>query len=202
MLADENIVLSLPRALGKAFYKTPRTTPIAVHITPGTATRVVEEAFGKTYVRKNAGNCVAVRIGFAGMSVDALVENCLAMWERCVVREKLVKDGVRGVRSGMIKSGSSVALPVYMAGELYSAEDVLETGLEDVEMGKKVKSKAERKLIKQKKSGADEEEGEEEGTEKGVAKRGREDGDVEMAFEEKRARKLARQEMKKTSVKA
>lgn len=203
VLADENVIPSLPRALGKAFYKTPRTTPIAVRITPGTVARVVDEAFGKSYVRKNAGNCVAVRIGFAGMSIEALVENCVAMWDRCVVHEKLVKDGVRGVRSGMIKSGSSVALPVYMAGELYSAEDVLESGMDGgAETAKKVKSKAERKLMKQKKSTADSEEEEEDGEGKGVAKRGRDEDDVETAFEEKRARKLARQEKKKASVKA
>jgi len=196
VLADEKVVPSLPQALGKAFYKTPRTTPIAIRIKPNTVSRVVDEAFGKSYVRRNAGNCVAIRIGFAGMSVLELVENCIAMWDRCVVQRKLVKDGVSGVRSGMVKSGSSVALPVYMTEELYStAEDVLESGM-PVET-KKVKSKAERKLMKQKKTAA--EEGDEEEGGKGAGKRGREDDDVETAFEEKRARKLARQEKKKSS---
>jgi hypothetical protein len=202
ILADESVIPSLPRALGKAFYKTPRTTPISIRITPQTVSKVVDEAFGKSYVRKNAGNCVAIRIGFAGMSVSDLIENCVGMWERCVVQEKLVKGGVQGVRSGMIKTGFSVALPVYMTEELYSTpDDVLESGM-SVET-KKVKSKAERKLIKQKKAAA--EEGEE-GEGKGVGKRGRDDDDddvdVETAFEEKRAWKLARQEKKKSSVKA
>ena len=192
VLADENIVPSLPRALGKAFYKTPRTTPVPVRISPATVGKVVEEAFAKAYVRKNTGNCVAIRIGYAGMPVSQLVANCQAMWTRCVVQEKLVKDGVDGVRSGMIKSGSSVALPVYMAEQLYSAGDVLEEGVP--QETKKIKSKAERKLMKHKKDvvGEDEDEGE-----TILGKRGRED-DVETAFEEKRARKLARQEKKNT----
>jgi ribosomal protein L1 len=181
VLADETIVVSLPKALGKAFYKTPRTTPIAVRITPGTITKVVEEAFGKTYARKNSGNCITIRIGFAAMEVEQLVENCVALWERCVEQKKLVKTGIHGVRSGFIKSGSSVALPVWMAGELYSAEDILEE--EPTE--KKVKSKAERKLMKP----VAERESDE--VERTGTKRGRED-DVEKSFEEKRARKLAK----------
>ena len=192
VLADETIVVSLPKALGKAFYKTPRTTPIAVRMTPGTITKVVEEAFGKTYARKNSGNCITIRIGFAAMEVEQLVENCIALWERCVEQKKLVKTGIDGVRSGFIKSGSSVALPVWMAGELYSAEDILE---KEEPAEKKVKSKADRKLIKP----VVEKESDE--TENAGMKRGRED-DVEKSFEEKRARKLAKAGKVKKSVKA
>ena len=199
VLADENIVPSLPRALGKAFYNAPRTTPVPIRITPATVARVLDEAFGKSYVRKNTGNCVAIRIGFAGMSVHDLVENCLAMWDRCVLQEKLVKDGVRGVRSGMIKTGSSVALPVFLAEELYSAEDVLEDGAQL--KTKEIKSKAERKLIKLKDVAGGKDVAGEEEEETSLLKRGRDD-DVETAFEEKRARKLARPETKSKSVKA
>lgn len=180
VLADEKIVPSLPKVLGKAFYKTPRTTPISLGFTPSSVARVVEEAFGKTYVRKSQGNCVAVRIGYVGMGVEELVENCNAMWDRCVVQQKLVKKGVNGVRSGMIKSGSSVALPVWLAEELYSAEDVLEG-----EVVKPIKSKADRKLIKPAPVKPVEKQKEK--------KRERED-DVEKSFEERRAKKLAKQE--------
>jgi hypothetical protein len=114
------------------------------------------------------------------MSVEELVENCIAMWDRCVTQQKLVKKGVHGVRSGMIKSGSSVALPVWLAEELYSDEDVLHG-----EVVKPVKSKADRKLIKPPAVKEPEQENEK--------KRGRED-DVEKSFEERRARKLAKQE--------
>lgn len=179
VLADEAIVVSLPKVLGKAFYKTPRTTPVSVKMTPATITKVVEDAFTKSYVRKNGGNCVSIRIGFAGMEVDELVENCIVMWQRCVEMKKLVKSGVDGVRGGFVKSGSSVALPVWMAEELYSGEDVLEEPVV-----KEVKSKAERKLIKPVVK---------EAKVKRSSKRERED-DVEKSFEEKRARKLLKQE--------
>jgi hypothetical protein len=129
------------------------------------------------------------------MSIEQLCENCIALWERCIDKQKLVKTGIKGVRSGFIKSSSSVALPVWMTGELYSAEDILEEG---TVQEKKVKSKAERKLINPMV--------EEEIVEQSVGiKRGRSDGDdVEKSFEEKRARKLAKKEKVKgvESVKA
>jgi hypothetical protein len=183
VLSDESVVVALPKILGKAFYKTPRTTPIAVKLTPGTITKVVDEAFNKTYVRKSPGNCVAIRIGFVGMEVSSLVDNCIATWERCVTEKKLVKDAVDGVRGCFVKSGSSVALPVWMADQLFSADDVLEGPVV-----KKVKSKADRKLIKE--APVEEVDGEEENR-----KRDRED-DVEKSFEERRARKLAKQDKK------
>ena len=181
VLADEKIVVSLPRILGKAFYRTPRATPIAVKLAPANIEKVIDDAFKKTYVRKNSGNCVAVRVGFAGMSVEELVENCVAVWNRCVSFKRLVRDGVDGVRAGYVKSGSSVALPVWYASELYANEDILENTVV-----KKVKSKVDRNLIKPAINKDVEEQ-----RHIGV-KRTRED-EVEKSFEEKRARRLAKQ---------
>src|SRR5204862_3497250 len=126
-----------------------------------------------TYARKNNGNCITIRIGFAAMEVEQLVENCIALWERCVGQKRLVKTGIDGVRGGFIKSGSSVALPVLMTGELYSAEDILE---EQEPAEKIVKSKADRKLV----NSAVEKEVDDE-VESAGTKRGRED-DVEKSF--------------------
>jgi hypothetical protein len=182
VLSDEAVVVSLPKVLGKAFYKTPRTTPVAVKMTPATISKVVEEAFTKTYVRKNAGNCVAIKIGYVGMEVDALIDNCIATWTRCVTNKKLVKDGIEGLRSCFIKSGSSVALPVWMADDLHTDGDVL-----DGPVVKKIKSKVDRKLVKEKPVEVAEPEEN--------RKRDRED-DVEKSFEERRARKLAKQDKK------
>ena len=127
------------------------------------------------------------------MEVEQLVDNCIALWERCVGQKRLVKTGIDGVRSGFIKSGSSVALPVWMTGELYTAEDILE---EHETEEKIVKSKAERKLVNPvvEKEIVDE-------VHSAGTKRGRED-DVEKSFEEKRARKLAKADKVKKSAKA
>jgi hypothetical protein len=97
--------------------------------------------------------------------------------------EKLVKTGVKGVGSVFVKSGSSVALPVWLAEELYSAEDVLEGPVV-----KEVKGKAERRLINL----AVGKESVEESAEK-LMKMTQED-DVEKSFEVRRARKLAKVE--------
>jgi len=175
-------VPSLPKTLGKTFYGTPKTIPIPVKVTTKTAREVVEQAFGKTYVRKSSGNCCAVRVGTLGMSVEELVENCVAVWERGVEARKLVKQGVKGMRSLFVKSAASVALPVWVTEELYSEEDVLLPG--DIPV-KEIKTKAERKLLKQSKS-------QQEVVEK--KKRTAED-DVETSFEERRSRKLAKKSL-------
>jgi hypothetical protein len=115
------------------------------------------------------------------MSVEDLVENCVAAWDRCVSQKKLVKNGVHAVRGAFVKSGSSVSLPVWQTEELYSEENIL-----DGPVVKEVKSKAERKLLKPADEGVKEVESE-------IGnKRSRED-DVEKSFEDRRARKLAKQ---------
>ena len=190
-------MVSLPKTLGKAFYKSAKTTPISVRITPDKVGKVVEEAFGKSYVRKNSGNCVVVRVGFVGMGVEALIENCVALWKRCVVEKKLVQGGSKGVRSGFVKSIGSIALPVWMTDSLFSENNVLTE--EEIASKKVKKSKAERKLL-----APSVEEKEVEDEIKGSGKRGRDeeeendDDDVEKSFEKKRARKLAKQETSKS----
>lgn len=191
MLADEAIVPSLPRTLGKAFFGRGKSTPVPIRITPLNVVKVVEEAFGRTYVRKNQGNCVVIRIGYAGMSVAELAENVLAVWERCVEGKRLTKEGVEGMRSAFVKSSNSVALPVWAADELFSERDVLEEAL--AEKPKKVKSKAERKLLAAAEEGEEEEKEEGEVDEKKGKKRVRADA-MERAFEYKRAKKLAKLE--------
>lgn len=199
VLAHESIVPSLPRALGKAFYAKGKSTPIPVAMTPATIEKIVVEAFGKTYVRKNQGNCVVIRVGYARMSVGDLVENCIAVWTRCVEGKRLVKDGVQGMRGAFVKSSDSVALPVWAAEELFSAKDVLEDGVEEEKKAKRVKSKAERKLLT---STADERSKEvtekEQPVDKKEKKRIRVDA-MERAFEYKRAKKL---EKTKNAIKA
>jgi len=199
VLADESIIPSLPRALGRAFYGRGKTTPIPVAITPATIVRVVEEAFEKTYVRKNQGNCVVIRVGYAGMSVDALLENCVAVWTRCVEGKRLVKDGVEGMRGAFVKSSSSVALPVWAAEKLFSAGDVLEDSVLDEKKAKKLKSKAERKLLTSAAAAADkspenvsEAEEDELAKELKVGKKRVRADAMERAFEYKRAKKMAK----------
>ena len=204
VLADESIIPSLPRALGKAFYARGKTTPIPVAMSPATIVKVVEEAFEKTYVRKNQGNCVVIRVGYAGMSVDDLLENCAAVWTRCVEGKRLVKDGVDGMRGAFVKSFASVALPVWAAEHLFSAADVLEDSVLEGTKAKKLKSKADRKLLTSAAAAAaaaaadkapenvrEEEEDEPAKEPKAGKKRMRADA-MERAFEYKRAKKMAK----------
>jgi ribosome biogenesis protein UTP30 len=159
-------------------------------MTPSNVVKVVEEAFGRTYVRKNQGNCVVIRVGYAGMSVDELAENVLAVWERCVEGKRLTNEGVDGMRTAFVKSSNSVALPVWAADELFSEKDVLEEGVVEKP---KAKSKAERKLLAAPEEGEEEEKEEGGIDEKKGKKRVRADG-MERAFEYKRAKKLAKLE--------
>jgi hypothetical protein len=125
------------------------------------------------------------------MSVDQLAANVAAVWERCVEGKRLTKEGVDGMRSAFVKSSNSVALPVWAAEELFSEQDVLEEGV--VEKPKKVKSKAERKLLATVEKDEEDEKEEGEVEEKKGKKRIRTDA-MERAFEYKRAKKLAKLE--------
>ena len=112
---------------------------------------------------------------------------------------RLVKNGVEGTRSCFVKSTGSVALPVWMTDSLYSQDDILLP--HEKEVPRVSKSKAERKLMTST-TVVVEEEDKVEG-ERGM-KRGRddddeEDEDLEKSFEEKRARKLAKQKKSQES---
>ena len=109
-LADERIVPSLPKLIGKSFFKR-RKAPIPVDITaasfPDQVRRAVEQS---AIMAPPAGSCVSVRAARAGMGAAAAAENVLAVIAGIAAR---VPKKWANVQAVYVKTGESVALPVF-----------------------------------------------------------------------------------------
>jgi ribosome biogenesis protein UTP30 len=109
-LADERILPSLPKLIGKSFFKK-RKTPIPVDITaanfPEQVKRAVEQS---TFMAPPAGSCVTVRAARCGMGAAAATENVLAVIAAAAGR---VPKKWANVQAVYVKTSESVALPVY-----------------------------------------------------------------------------------------
>ncbi|GBF94901.1 hypothetical protein Rsub_08144 [Raphidocelis subcapitata] len=109
-LADERILPSLPKLIGKSFFKR-RKAPVPVDITaasfPDAVRRAVEES---AYMTPPAGSCVSVRAARAGLGAAAAAENVLAVIAGVAARVPKKWGNVQAV---YVKTGESVALPVY-----------------------------------------------------------------------------------------
>jgi ribosome biogenesis protein UTP30 len=109
-LADERILPSLPKLIGKSFFRK-RKTPIPVDITaasfPEQVKRAVEQS---TFMAPPAGSCVTVRAARCGMGAAAAAENVLAVVAAAAAR---VPKKWANVQAVYVKTSESVALPVY-----------------------------------------------------------------------------------------
>jgi ribosome biogenesis protein UTP30 len=109
-LADERVLPSLPKLLGKAFFRR-RKAPIPVDLTapnfPDQVRRAVEES---TFMAPPAGSCVTVRAARTGMGPAAAAENVLAVVAGVAAR---VPKKWANVQAVYVKTGDSVALPVF-----------------------------------------------------------------------------------------
>lgn len=110
-LADDRILPSLPKALGKSFFRK-KKQPVPVRLSGSDWAPRVRAAFGSTFVHWSGGTSVTVRIARRSFDEDAIVENALATLRAALKR---VPKGWKGVRAVYLKSLDSVALPVYQA---------------------------------------------------------------------------------------
>lgn len=93
--------------------------------TPETVSREIEKAINSALVHLSPSVTTAVKVAHSGMSADAVRENVQAVCNGLV--DKFVPQGWRNVRSIHIKGPNSVALPVWLASELWvGEEDVLD----------------------------------------------------------------------------
>lgn len=150
-LADDRIITYLPQFLGKTFYQISRTRPIPVSLEgkregvideqgnkrrklseggtkvvraePQVATieREIERALQCALVHLSPSTTTAVRVGTSGMEAEHVCANIEAVVEGLVKR--YVPSGWRGVRSLHIKGPETVALPVWVAEELWEGEE-------------------------------------------------------------------------------
>lgn len=110
-LADDRILPSLPKLLGKSFFKK-KKQPIPVRLTGKDWGTQVQAACGATYLILGGGSSIVVKVARSSQTAEQCVQNTLA-----VVREATHKVPRKwaGVKALFMKTSKSVALPVYQA---------------------------------------------------------------------------------------
>lgn len=158
-LADERIAPRLVGELGKTFYKsstkrpipvvlaqtdkdengkrikaplprktTPKDEKVALVASPKIIAEEIERAIDCVPVSLKPGANVSVRIGLASFTPAQLSENMKAVADAII--EKHVVKGWRNVKSIMVKSPTSTALPIWLADEMWVDEErIIQEGL-------------------------------------------------------------------------
>ncbi|KAI7720368.1 hypothetical protein KC353_g2244, partial [Hortaea werneckii] len=156
-LADDRIITYLPGVLGKVFYKTGSKRPIPVsfegkrqnvdeqgnkrrklseggnkvtktEVKPADVAHEIERALSSALVHLAPSTTTAVKVGKATMEPNALQANVETAVQTMV--DRYVPQQWRNVRSIHIKGPNTVALPIWLAEELWEKEeDVLDEPL-------------------------------------------------------------------------
>mmetsp|Transcript_21030 Transcript_21030/g.46158 ORF Transcript_21030/g.46158 Transcript_21030/m.46158 type:complete len:299 (-) Transcript_21030:363-1259(-) len=108
-LADERVLPSLPKLIGKSFFKK-KKQPIPIKLTTKDFAAQVQKACACTYLYKHSGTCVNIRVGLSGFNAKQLVENIHSVVSQAVEHIPKKWSNVQGV---FIKTAESVALPLY-----------------------------------------------------------------------------------------
>ncbi|KAI5795244.1 ribosomal protein L1p/L10e family-domain-containing protein, partial [Geopyxis carbonaria] len=149
-LADDRIVTTLPKILGKSIYKRSAQIPIPLSLaettSPAQLTKAVRKALDSTYLHLSPAASTSVRVALSSHTPEAMAANIIAAVS--VLTESKIPGGWRNIRSLHIKSPESAALPIWMAEELYSDEDVLAAGEAEAVAAAKEKEKEDRKTRK------------------------------------------------------
>ncbi len=111
-LADKAVVPLLPRLLGKSFFEAKRQ-PVGLRIDrfETRPEKIVVSARDATYFFLTTGSCLAIKVGDASFSRDQLVDNIMAATAGAIEH---ISGGWKNIRNVMIKSKTSLALPVYL----------------------------------------------------------------------------------------
>ncbi|KAF2101887.1 ribosomal protein L1 [Rhizodiscina lignyota] len=117
--------------------------------TAETIAREIERALNSALLHLSPSATTAIKVAHAGMELDAVSENVEAVCKGMM--EKYIPQGWKNMRSIHLKGPNTMALPVWLANELWLSEkDVLDEKLElpEGEKGKKKKLKgSKRKLL-------------------------------------------------------
>ena len=108
-LADERILPSLPKLIGKSFFKK-KKQPIPIKITGKNFPNQVKKALSCTYLYKNSGTCLNIKVGLSSFSEAQLAENVHSVLVQMVEH---VPKKWGNIRSIFLKTPESVALPVW-----------------------------------------------------------------------------------------
>ncbi|MCJ1393897.1 hypothetical protein MMC18_006773 [Xylographa bjoerkii] len=199
-LADDRIITRLPKLLGKIFYggskrpipvnlqpykpkgdaasSTPKDSASKVVASPIQVAKEVDTAISCAQIHLSPSTTTSIRVGSSTFAPQQVAENIGAVVEGMV--KKFVPKGWRNIRAIHIKGPNTMALPVWLANELWQQEDDV---LEDEE------AKAALALANQKGRKRKGREEEVEGSEKQAKQTKRvEDSDLSAEMAERRAK--------------
>ncbi|CAG9462145.1 unnamed protein product [Pedinophyceae sp. YPF-701] len=108
-LADERVLPSLPKLLGKTFFRKKRQ-PVPVDLRGANWGAQVRKALGATYLYLSQGTCLSVRVARVKDGVDEAVENVAAVVEQACEKIPRKWDNVLAL---YLKLPGSAALPIY-----------------------------------------------------------------------------------------
>lgn len=110
-IADDRILPSLPKLLGKSFFKK-KKQPIPIDLTVKDWKTQIDKARQCTTLFLSGGSCLSIKVARNSHQVNEVLSNVLSVLE--AIAEKVPKkwDNVQAV---FLKSADSVALPVYQS---------------------------------------------------------------------------------------
>ncbi|KAI9683424.1 MAG: hypothetical protein M1829_005496 [Trizodia sp. TS-e1964] len=147
-LADDRVITALPQILGTTFFKQTDTRPIPVSISGrkasgaagspkkgvedekrvGTATVVanaITKALSTAHIYLSPSPHLSIKVAFSSWSAERVAENVEAVAN--ALAERFVPQKWRGVKSFYIKGRNTVALPIWLADELWvDKKDILQ----------------------------------------------------------------------------
>mmetsp|Transcript_22823 Transcript_22823/g.57245 ORF Transcript_22823/g.57245 Transcript_22823/m.57245 type:complete len:258 (+) Transcript_22823:172-945(+) len=107
-LADDRILPSLPKYLGKSFFKK-KKQPIPVNLATKDWSAQVEKALGATYMFNSGGSCLNIKVARTSFATEEAVENILAVVGAAA--EKVPKKWPN-IQSLYLKTSESASLPI------------------------------------------------------------------------------------------
>lgn len=178
-LADDRIVTYLPKILGKTFYATTTKRPIPIHLkaykdkiekvnaalpstkpskekrdpksitTPALAAHEIERTLSMAQVNLAPSVTTAVRVGLDSFEPEQLTANIEAVVAAMV--EKYVPKQWRGIKSIHIKGPNTMALPIWLAEELWEDEEMVieDQDAEDAKLKALQKGKSKRRMLEE-----------------------------------------------------
>lgn len=134
-LADDRIVSDLPAVLGKVFNSAKNKRPIPISLAqqlpkdkdgkrvrvvrkPADIAKEIEAALNSTYIHLNATATTSIKVGKLSQTPAQISENISAVVDK--LTEKFVPRGWKNIRGLHIKGPTTVALPIWLADELWA----------------------------------------------------------------------------------
>lgn len=112
-LADSSVIPMLPKLLGKTFFDK-KKQPASVSLnrtTPEELQNELKEAIESTYFHQTSGSSASILVGDVSQSDAHVAANIEAVVK---LLGKRLSNGLSNIRSVLVKTADSVALPVYV----------------------------------------------------------------------------------------